>query len=118
MRTTVTLATPELLEQFYGAPPARSIRAVVAVKDDQVIGVAGVYPDPRHGRQIMFSDLTDTLRAEKRAIVKGYRMVLERLVRPGIPVQTLVDNDIKGADVLLQHIGFRHIARGIYQWQH
>lgn len=118
MNTTVTLATPELLERFYGTPPARSVRAVVAVRDDKVIGVAGVYPDPRHGRQIMFSDLTDPLRAERRAIVKGYRMVLERLVRPGIPVQTLVDHDIKGADVLLKHIGFRHLAGGVYQWQH
>ena len=57
--TVIVHATAELLKRFYGESPKRTQKAVAAVKDGKVIGVAGVYVDDE--RQVMFADLTDEI---------------------------------------------------------
>lgn len=113
--TAIVPATQELLERFYGYTPKRSQRAVVAVDGERVIGVAGVYMDD--GRQVMFSDLTDEIRKDKRTIVRGIREVLRLAAKRHLPVHALADPEIEGSETLLRHMGFEEIADRIYQWQ-
>lgn len=98
-------ATPELLERFYGKPPVRTVNAVVAVREGEILGIAGVYLDL--GRLVLFSELTDELRKHKRVIVKGIGKVKEIVQNTRLPVVSLADCSIKGSDTLLAHMGFR-----------
>lgn len=112
--TEIRPATAELLARFYGQAPTRTQRAVVAVDGERVIGVAGVYPDG--ARMVMFSELTDELKRDKRAIVRGIRAV-RRLAPAGVPVHALADPDIAGSEVLLEHMGFTPVHGRVYAWQ-
>jgi hypothetical protein len=108
-------ATAELLERFYGSAPTRSQRAVVAIKDDRVIGVAGIYTEDESS--VMFSDLTDELRKDKRTVVRGIREVMKLAARRALPVYALADPEVDGSERLLLHMGFEHYRDGIYRWQ-
>lgn len=112
--TEIVPATTELLQRFYGEKPKRSQKAVVALKDDRVIGVAGVYVDDE--RQVMFADLTEDIRQDKRAVIRGIRAVM-RLAGERLPVHALADPEIDGSEVLLEHMGFRHLQDRIYEWR-
>ena len=110
----VVPATAELLHRFYGEAPKRSQRAVVALDGERVVGVAGVYVDDE--RWVMFSDLTEELRKDKRTIIKGIRAVMKMTQGRDLPVHALADPEIEGSEVLLEHMGFRPITDRIYQW--
>jgi len=113
--TEIVPATPELLSSYYGSPPARSQRAVAVVKDGSVIGVGGVYADG--DRQVMFSDMTDELRRDKRALIMGMRAVMKLAARRALPVVAEADAEIEGSEKLLEHMGFEHIGQRIYAWR-
>lgn len=108
-------ATAELLRRFYGDAPRRSQKAVVALDGDKVAGVAGVYVDDE--RLVMFSEMSDEVRANKRLMVKGIRAVLKLVERDGLPVHALADQEIEGSDKLLLHMGFTHLQDRIYEWR-
>lgn len=108
-------ATMELLQRFYGEKPARSQRAVVAMKGDRIVGVAGIYTDAE--RSVMFSEMTDECRKDKRAVVMGIRAVMALAKARAMPVHALADPGIEGSERLLEHMGFEHLRDGIYQWQ-
>jgi hypothetical protein len=107
-------ATTELLKRFYGVPPVRSQRAVVAMRGDDVVGVAGVFL--AEAGQVMFSDLTDEVRKSKRTIIRGIREV-QKLAKPSMPVYAEADEEIEGSEKLLEHMGFVHYRDRIYRWQ-
>lgn len=105
-------ATPELLARFYGDTPKRTSRAVAVVSGDEVLGVGGVYREGANS--VLFSDMKDELRKNKRALVKAVRAVM-RLMKG--TVYSWADPDIEGSDVLLKHMGFEPYGDGVYQWQ-
>lgn len=113
---TLHYASAALLAQ-YGLPvPGRTARTIVAVKDDtEVVGTAGVYTD--HHRAVMYADLSDTVRSDKRSMVKAIRMLRPMVERMKMPVHALADPDIPHSAVLLEHIGFKHLTGELYQWQ-
>lgn len=108
------LATPALLERFYGQTPKRTSRAIVAVEGERVLGVAGVYQDG--ARMVAFTEMSDEIRANKRLIVRGYRM-LKPLLEAGLPIYALADRCVEGSEVLLRHFGFERVCDEVYQWQ-
>lgn len=108
-------ATMELLQRFYGEVPKRSQRAVVAIKDDRIIGVAGIYTDDE--RSVMFSQMTEECRQDKRTVVRGIRAVMKLAMARAMPVMALADPAIEGSERLLEHMGFVHLKDRIYQWQ-
>lgn len=108
-------ATMELLERFYGEKPVRSQRAIVALKDERIIGVAGIYTDTE--RSVMFSQMSEECRKDKRAVVRGIRAVMALAKARAMPVHALADPGIEGSEKLLEHMGFEHLRDGIYQWQ-
>lgn len=109
----VEIVTPkrEQIEQFKNIRLVKTVRAVAAVRGDQVLGIAGLYCDGLWTR--MFSELTDELRRDKRALVRLARAVLE-LARPRAPVYAEADPRIPGSAKLLEHMDFRHERGDIY----
>lgn len=112
--TEIRPATPELMQRFYGAMPKKTSEAIVAVRGERVLGVAGVYREI--GASIAFSELTDELKADKRALVQGARALTLMLERGGRDVYAM-KGDAQGADVLLRHIGFEPAEMGAWVWR-
>lgn len=81
---------------------------------DEVLAVAGMYPDGH--RLCLFADLTDSLRKNKRALIKGYRAVLEMAAKKGAPVHAVADPEIEGSRALLEHMGFQNLTGDLYSW--
>lgn len=114
--TEIVPATEELLTQFLGAPPSRTVRAFAAVRGDEVLGVAGIYA--KGDGWVVFADLTDEIRADRRLIVKGYRLVMAMLKERATSAISIADPHIKGSEVLLKHMGFKHASGEAFVWLH
>jgi N-acetylglutamate synthase-like GNAT family acetyltransferase len=109
-------ATQETVRAAYGLEtPPRSVRAIAAEKDGEVIGCAGVYL--HDGVRIMFSDLGPELRARPKWIIRGWRRLMEMVQASDIPVLAAADEDIPGAPAFLEHLGFQHVEGRLYRWQ-
>lgn len=106
-------ATHESLRAFYGAEFRATARAFVATSGGRVIGVAGFRPEGH--RFVLWTNLTDELRADKRALVRGLRVVMGSLPT-GVPVHATADEAIPGAEVLLEHVGFRKLTDRVWEW--
>jgi hypothetical protein len=99
-------ATADDLARFYGSPPERTMRALVAVLDGEPIAVAGIAYQRPGQPPYLFSDLKPEMRRHRKAIVKGARQMLRDLARPGLVA-------IAGeptAPRLLARLGFRHVT--------
>jgi len=115
----VVPATEEMIRRFYGAPSAKSWRALAVVDGDEVLGIGGIYLDGP--RWVLFSNMREDVQAS----LKKYRRELLRVCwallgiasRKKLPVQALADPEIVGSDRLLAHLGFVHIDRGVWQWR-
>ena len=108
--TEIRPATTEHFERIR-SKPEKTARAFAVVRGKDVLGIGGVYRDG--ATLVMFSELTDELRKDKRSLVK-----LVRAVKPMLRPRTLAlaDPDIEGSDVLLEHMGFEPLEGRIYQW--
>jgi len=104
MREIIPLTT-EILVRFHGKLPPYSVIGIAAVKDGMVVGVGGYYRvDTRY---ILFSRITDELRADKRLLVMALRKLADIRMSFNLPVQSIGDKSIPGYEVLLRHVGFR-----------
>jgi len=104
-------ATAEHVLALYSEPPGRTLRAVAAVDGGRVLGVAGTYKDGDN--TIVFAKMTDELRADKRAIVAGYRKVMRLF---GRRVFAVCDTTIPAAAGFLEHMGFQQMEGEVYVW--
>lgn len=108
--TEIRPATMEHFERLKSSP-LKTARAFAVVRGEDVIGIGGVYRDG--ASLVLFSELTDELRKDKRSLIR-----LVRAVTPMLRPRTLAlaDPDIDGSDVLLEHMGFEPFEGRIYQW--
>ncbi len=106
-------ATADMIKSLVGRGTIKTVKAVAAVEGERVLGVAGVYLFD--GKQIMFADFTDELRAKPRAMVKGWK-ILRQMVRPGITVYAEADPKIERSAEYLEHFGFEPYQERIYRW--
>lgn len=112
---TILPATPELMARSPVGKPPWTVQAVVGVAEDgDVVGVAGVYP--AQFRLVMFADMLPAMRADKRALVRGIRMLMGMVKPKRIPIQAVADPAIEGSATLLKHLGFEHRTGDVYQW--
>lgn len=114
MRTEIVPATTEQLQAFRGRTLERSVRAVAAVRNGKVLGVAGIYPGS--AGWVMFADLSEEVRRDRRLVVRGYRAVQDLARRRPMPVVAIADPEIPGSDVLLEHMGFQRVAPEVFLW--
>ena len=111
--TSIEPATEGLLTAFYGRPPPRTVRALVAVRDGKPIGVAGVWRGAE--RLVMFSDLSPEARADKRLMVRGIRAVLGLVRDTGLPVHAVADKEVEGSERLLERVGFHRLTDEVWE---
>jgi hypothetical protein len=113
---TIVPATPELLAQTRVGKPPMTMRALVAIDEaGKPMAVAGLYTD-RH-RLVLFSDLCDELRQNKRALIRGVRMMMDIARAKKAPVHAVADPEIPGSVTLLKHMGFIHLTGDLYAWR-
>lgn len=109
-------ATQELMARAFPEGQVRwSGHMFVALRedDDKILGFAGIFP--HDNRLVVISSLTDELRRCKRAIVTGYRRILEIADRSRLPLQALADEKVEASERFLEHLGFRHIGCGCWE---
>ena len=107
-------ATAELLNRFFGKPPIRSVKAVVAVKDDVPIGVSGIFLD--RSRYILFSNATPEILKHKKTVVRMVRETKRIIESVTIPVYAVEDEEISNNAIILKHLGFTEEQDGVYVW--
>lgn len=109
-------ATSEMIQTLNRDLP-RTVRAIAAVEDGKVLGVAGFYP--QEGHLVMFADIAAEARAQinrhKRTLIRCSWKVMGMAMQRRMPIVASADPEIEGADRLLLHLGFEP-HNGSYQW--
>lgn len=111
----VVPATYDMVRSFYGHGLAHSMRALAAVRGEEVLGVVGVYPE--HGRQVIFMDVKDELRSHPMAFARGSKVVMRWLRESRMPTHAMCDETIEAAERFLERLGFRRIHKQLFEWQ-
>ncbi len=108
-------ATPEILAAHYPEPLPQTVRAIAAVKDGRVMGIAGFY----HGKAgaVVFADLSDELRKAPRVLINGARWIFSTLKDKRFSVFAKCDERIEAAERFLLHLGFKRIDNDFFEWQ-
>ena len=104
--------TRQILDDFCQDPPTVTVKGIAAQVDGRTTGVAGYFPEGE--RYIVFIKLTDELRADKRAIIKGIRLLNQMVSARKLPLHAIKDDCIEGAETLLRHAGFTPIRGNLY----
>ena len=107
-------ATPDIMRQFYGV--ASTCRAYAVIRGEEILGIGGIrfagnFP-------IMFSDLKESERNNKRLIVRCTRKMQELVSEYDFPVFAEAEETIRGSDNALKHIGFSHLKDRIWHSSH
>lgn len=112
----IRTATPELMARTRLPNPPRTMRALVAVDTDteEAVGLCAIYPDGH--RQCMLADISEQLRQDKRALIRGYRAALAIAAKNTAPLHAVADPDIPGSAQFLEHLGFQQLTGDLYQW--
>ena len=97
-------ATPELLREFYGHEPGRSMRAFVGMLDGKPVACFGVYYCD--DKLVLFSDIRDEARPFKKSLVQGAFKVRDLMKELNAPVYA-VAGCVDGAVRLLERMGFQ-----------
>jgi len=109
-----------MLTAFYGKTPEVSQKAVAAVRDGEVLGVAGIYRYKT--RSILFSTIRPDVLENmdrfdyRKAFVKCMYKTLEYARQSRLPVISIANPDIPGACKLLERVGLTKINEGVYEW--
>ena len=112
-RVEIKPATKEVIDRYYDGKLTRTVRAFIAVQDEKILGIAGVYVD--QSRLVMFSDLSDELKQNKRVIIRGMRMFKEIARKKNLPIHAKAAQ-LPTAKGFLKHMGFIDIGQGLYEW--
>lgn len=113
--------TAQDVATLHGAPIAKTFRCGFALTEYGVtVAAFGLLRAPTHW--VLCLDISPTWRqdltsvAKRRVVVQGIRHLRPMLDRARVPVHTFCDETFEGARTLLEHIGFKPTANGIYTW--
>jgi hypothetical protein len=98
-------ATAADVEAYHGKPSPFSFRGYAAVKGSEVVGVGGVYYDGR--ARIAFSEFKEEMRSDRRALVRGTRMLMKFIDTIKGPVYAVADPNEPTAAALLSRLGWK-----------
>lgn len=116
MKTEIRAADAATLTRFPAADmDGKSARAIAAVRGDEVLGVAGIYR--AEAGFLAFASLSDELRADRRAIVRGVRALRALARRCRAPVYATCDERISKAADFLRHVGFVPEPSGLWRYE-
>lgn len=113
---SVVPATQDHIERALGGTLKHSAEAIALLREDgEVVGCAGIFPES--SRLVIFSQLTEEARADKRAIIKGYRHLLRIADTRNLPLHARPDPDIEASERFLSHMGFRKLTGDCWERQ-
>ena len=98
---TIIPATSEMVKAR--CKGVKSVRAIAAIEDEKVLGVAGVYLDG--DKQIVFASLCQELKDRPKAILMAWKE-LKKTFRPNLPVFAFCDFTLPRTENFLLHFGF------------
>ena len=104
--------TRQILDDFCQDPPPVTVKGIAVQTEGRTIGLAGYFPDGE--RWILFARLSDELRADKRTIIKGMRLLNLMVSARKLPLHAMKDDCIEGAETLLRHAGLTQIRGNLY----
>jgi len=104
-------ATAEDIVAFYGRPWPTTLRAVVLVLDEKIVGVIGLSREGDHLK--LFSDAAPELEPHIKSItvMRGLKKVMQWVEASQMPVLAVADNP-----PLLEKLGFELLEGNVYQW--
>jgi len=99
-----------------GSEPARSVHAVTMLEDGEPLVIGGFYHDG--DRLVVFGEVKPgadiAAWGRRRAMVAGYRRIVELLEARGIFAYAGAD-PVPGAGQLLEHMGFERVLGPYYR---
>lgn len=101
-------ATREHFERFRGDLPGRTVKAFAVVDGEDVLALAGYYPD--QGRVVVFAGIRPEARARPgyaRAVLEHAKAFMGEVTALGLPVHAVPEQGIEGSGRLLAHLGFK-----------
>lgn len=110
-------ATRGDLARFYGCVPA-SMKAIVAEHEGVIVGVAGL----RYcgDKLLAFSELRESMRSHKKAILRAGRMLCRLMQDAKAPIYAVASKNEKNAAGFLRHLGFEFAMDSedgeVYRW--
>lgn len=116
-------ATTELMKRLTDKPMPRTVRALAVVENEEVIGMAGFYP--QDGHLVMFGHMNEKAREEmnrstftmrKVQLVKFARQLMGMAAEKKLPVYAEADEEIPGSEALLKFLGFHPVFGRIWEW--
>ena len=90
---------------YYGQRPPLSFRGYVAIKGDEVVGIGGVYYSG--SARVAFSEFKPEMRSDRRALVKGTRMLMRFIDTIKGPVYAVASQNEPTATNLLSRLGWK-----------
>lgn len=116
MSPAIVPATAMHWEQFYGAPPPRSFRGLVAVHDGVPLAIGGTYV--QGDCKVAFAAVKPEMRERFRKTgVRLAREVMAMIRASGVPVLAVADPQIEAAPRFLEHLGFHPVHEGVHAWR-
>lgn len=99
---------------FLGKPFTESFRGIVAEKNGEVIGIAGVL----HTLRLQaFSTITAEMKKHPKTIIKAVRLFREILNSYDTTIYAVASETERSSMRFLEHVGFEHYHERIYIWQ-
>jgi hypothetical protein len=116
VKTEICTADQALIARFPAADMGgKTARVLAAVRGEEVLGIAGVCRT--ESGYLVFASLTDELRRDRRALVRGMRAVMALAKRCRGPLLATCDEKIPKAAEFLRHIGFVPDATGLWHYE-
>ncbi len=100
---TIRAAMQKDIESFYGKMPLLTMQGFVAEHAGEIIGIGGIYWN--EGKKVLFSEIKPEGKKLKKTMVR----VAKRIVAELNPRYALADKHTKGAEALLEHLGFKRV---------
>lgn len=111
-------ANAEHFARFRGEMPVRTVKAFAVVEGDDVLALAGYYPD--QGRIVVFAGIREEARARTgyaRAVLSHAKALMQEVGALGMPVHAVPEAGVKGSDRLLEHLGFSPEYKDTWAWK-
>lgn len=113
-RLEVRPTTRQDFIEFHGVPPPYRMRALTALEDGAVIGIAGL--QYVNGNLIAFSDTGPAIKARKKFLMSFAKTAARMCHEEARPIYAVADENEPSAHRWLKWLGFINIESDLYLW--
>ena len=113
--------TAEDIKTLYGIPLQVTVHGITSIEDGRVLGFGAIFPSD--GCMVLIFRLAEDARQEfssRKSWIKtmlvGARKLLQVAAENRLPVRTVADRKYPRSVELIEHLGFRHIEKDVYEW--